>query len=62
MIKLIFFCQKMTLKTKNIPFLIALNQVNLQDIKKSFRKLTWMKKSIEVHLPHHEIPQLPSQY
>ena len=37
MIKLIFD-QEMTAKIENIPFLTALNQVILQDIKKSFEK------------------------
>ena len=48
----------MIFKTENFKYLTSLPQVVLQDIKKNpFRGLIGMQKTIEVHLPHYEIPQ-----
>ena len=48
----------MSLKTENTQFLTALNQVVLQDIKKSFEGAHLDAKTIGIHLPHYESPQL----
>ena len=42
--------------------MIALPQVFLKDIKKSFEGAHWDAKTIEIHLPHYEIPQLSPHY
>ena len=51
--------EKFTLKTEYFKFLTSPPQVVAQDIKKDhLRGLIGMQKTIEIHLPHYEIPQL----
>ena len=52
-----FWTQELTLKTENVKILTTLTRVVSQGIKKSFEEVNWDTKSIEIHLPHYEIPQ-----
>ena len=52
-----FWNKKFTLKTENVKFLTSTPQDVLQGIKNPLRWLIGMQKSIEIHLPHYEIPQ-----
>ena len=51
-----------TFKTENVQFLTSQLWVVLHDVKKSFEGAHLDVKTIEIHLPHYEIPQLSPHY
>ena len=62
MMKLIFSLKTWLWKLDMVNFWLRSIKLSYKIWKKSLRKLIWMQKSIEFHLPHYEIPQLSSHY